>query len=115
MNKFRSTRFAILAGLISMALVPASVFGQEPERTGRLYFTKAYHRTDPLAQIMTVTGARAGAEFAASARTTAGGEWLNISTGVECCITPAPLMVSVKPDVALAPGAYSGQVVLTGT
>ena len=98
-----------------MAPFTASVFGQEPERVGHLYFTKTFRGTDQLPQIVTVTGERPGVEFAASAKTSAGGDWLSISPGPECCITPAPLMVSVKPDVALAPGNYSGQVVLAGS
>ena len=95
--------------------LPASPFGQETDRAGHLYFTKVYRGADPLPQIVTVTGVRSGLEFAATARTSAGGEWLSTAPGLECCTTPAPLMVSVKPDLELAPGDYSGQVVLAGT
>ncbi|MEO8370923.1 MAG: hypothetical protein ABI806_17200 [Candidatus Solibacter sp.] len=106
---------AILLGLALMAHLSAPLFGQEHATAGHLYFTKAYRGADPLPQIVTVTGTGSGKEFAASARTSAGGAWLSVSPDTECCIAPAPLTLSVKPDSTLAPGNYSGQVVLTGS
>ncbi len=61
-----------------------------------LYFTRMYRGTDPLPQVVTVTGANPGLEFTASSRTFSGGEWLSVSPNQDCCITPAPLTVSVK-------------------
>jgi len=104
-------RFAIL---LSLAAFSTALFGQQQERVGHLYFTKVYRGADPLPQVVTVTGANPGLEFIASSRTSSGGEWLSVSPNEECCITPAPLMVSVKPDLMLAEGNYSGQVVLAG-
>jgi uncharacterized repeat protein (TIGR01451 family) len=108
-------RFAILLGLSVMAPFSALLFGQEHEKIGHLYFTKTYRGADPLPQVLTVTGTTSGLEFAASSQTATGGEWLSVSPGSECCITPASLTVSVKPDLMLAAGNYSGQVVLTGS
>ena len=111
----RLTRFAILPGLAVLAAFSAPLFGQEQQGVGHLYFTRMYGGADPLPQVVTVTGANPGLEFTASPRTSAGGDWLSVSPSQECCITPAPLTVSVNPDLMLAPGNYSGQIVLAGS
>ncbi len=111
----RLMRFAILPGLAMLAAFSAPLFGQEQQRVEHLYFTRMYRGIDPLPQVVTVTGANPGLEFTASPRTSAGGDWLSISPSEECCITPTPLTVSVNSDLMLAPGNYSGQIVLAGT
>src|SRR5260370_29021524 len=98
-----------LLGPLSLGL-----YGQEFDKTGDLFFTKPYGGPDPLPQILTVTGAHSPIEFSASALTSSGGDWLSVSPTGDCCITPAPVTVMVKPSITLAAGSYSGQVVLTG-
>jgi hypothetical protein len=100
-------RFAIL---LSLAAFSAPLFGQEQERVGHLYFTKTYRGTDPLPQVVTMA-TEIGTGFTASSRTSAGGSGCPFRQARSAAL-PAPLTVSVKPDLMLAEGNYSGQVVL---
>jgi len=76
-----------------------------------LSFTKTFGGANPLPQI--VTAASTGAQFNAdaTATTSTGGSWLQISPAGGVYATPAVWVVSVNPSVSLAAGTYTGQIV----
>jgi hypothetical protein len=79
-----------------------------------LSFAKAFGAANPLPQVLMVASTGAQFNFSASATTTTGGSWLTLSNaGADCCTTPEAIVVSANPQVSLAVGTYTGQIVFT--
>jgi hypothetical protein len=98
------------ATLLLAAAIPianAQTFANVPG----LSFTKTFGGANPLPQV--VTAASTGAQFNAhaTATTTTGGSWLQISPASGIYATPTVWVVSVNPSVSLAAGSYTGQIV----
>lgn len=110
----RLAQLATIVGLSAVGFLPVQLYGQEFDKVGHLFFSKPSGGADPLPQIVTVTADSSAIEFAASAHTSSGGDWLSVSAAQECCVSPTALSVMVKPSSTLAAGNYTGQVVLTG-
>ena len=91
--------------------VGKAVFGQ----INGLAFTMPQGGADPLPQVLTVTFIGGGAApFSAYASTATGGNWLTISpSGTSCCETPRTVTVTVTADSTLAPGSYTGQILIS--
>ena len=105
---------AVLMVLAWMGSLSAPLYAQQFAHIDPLFFSKGYGGANPLPQVLTVTSTGSAIEFNASASTSTGGDWLAVSTTGDCCMTPAPVSVTVTPSAALAAGSYSGQVVFTG-
>src|ERR1017187_10489339 len=103
-----STRFLrrALAALPATLLLAAATSAAHAQT-----FTKPFGGPNPLPQV--VTAASTGTQFDvdATASTTTGGSWLQISPSGGVYVTPAVWVVSVNPSVSLAAGTYSGQIV----
>jgi len=85
-----------------------------------LNFVKTYAGSNPLSQV--ITAASTGAEFGFNAvvQSATGGNWLTITpSSYGCCTsTPQAITVTANPDITLAAGTYSAEVVVrsnTGT
>jgi hypothetical protein len=65
----------------------------------------------PKSVTITSTGADFG--FVLSSATANGGNWLSVSPAGDCCVTPQVLSIKVNPAVTLAPGSYTGQILVT--
>jgi uncharacterized repeat protein (TIGR01451 family) len=105
---------AIVLALAMVGPFSVQLHAQEFDKIKPLYFTKAYGGTDPLPQIVTVTGGSSAFEFSAAARTSSGGDWLTVSPTENCCTAPGPVTVTVNADSTLEVGSYSGEILLTG-
>jgi hypothetical protein len=91
-------------------VVGDSVFTQ----VNALSFTMPAGGSNPLPQLLTAASTDTAFNFTASAVTATGGSWLQISpTGNDCCTTPEAIMVSITAPPGLAPGTYTGEIVLT--
>ncbi len=80
-----------------------------------LSFVKTYGGPNPLPQVITVASTGANFTFNAVTVNSTGGSWLSISPsaygyGIS---TPQAITVSVNPDVTLAAGTYSSEIVIT--
>ena len=111
-----STRFlrralAALPATLLLAAATSAAHAQTFETVPALSFTKTFGGANPLPQV--VTAASTGTQFDvdATASTTTGGSWLQISPSGGVYVTPAVWVVSVNPSVSLAAGTYSGQIV----
>ena len=113
MKKARGSQARILSLLILMivAVVPA-LHAQTFYGVPGLSFTKTFAGANPLPQVL--TAASKGAQFntTATASTTTGGSWLQITPASGVHATPAAWVVSVNPAVSLASGTYMGQIVI---
>ena len=91
--------------------VGASVFRQ----INPLAFTKAYQGGDPPSQV--ITAASTGADFSFTYNTinSTGGNWLTVSPGSGTSGTPRSITVSANPAIALDPGTYTAEIILTAS
>lgn len=65
---------------------------------------------NPASQMSNITSLGSSIRFNAVAASATGGNWLQISPeGAACCMTPAPITVTVN-ATGLAPGVYTGEV-----
>src|ERR1017187_6219961 len=105
----RQTLVALPATLLFAAATSVAV-AQTFATVPALSFTKTFGGANPLPQV--VTAASTGTQFDvdATASTTTGGSWLQISPSGGVYVTPAVWVVSVNPSVSLAAGTYSEQV-----
>ena len=110
-NAHGITAFVILAAI---ACVGVPLCGQQFVPVQQMYFSKAAGATDPLPQIITVTSGESNIEFTASAVTSSGGHWLDVTPLQDCCMTPAQVSVKVNTSASLTAGTYSGEIRLTG-
>ncbi|HEY9126833.1 MAG TPA: hypothetical protein VIM62_06885, partial [Acidobacteriaceae bacterium] len=96
--------------ILSPAAASAQSFGSIPA----LHFSKTFGGGNPLPQVITATSTGANFAFSATATATTGGSWLTISpSSFGCCTsTPTAITVVATPDVTLAAGTYTGQIVL---
>jgi hypothetical protein len=81
-----------------------------------LNFTMTYGGANPLPQVFSVASTGTNFAFFASAVSATGGNWLQIAPsnyGYYGVSTPYGLTVSVSAPADLAPGYYSGEVVIT--
>ena len=91
------------------AIVGDSVFRQ----INPLNFTKIYAGGDPLSQVITIANTGTNNAFYATAINSTGGDWLSITQGDGCCYnTPTSITVSANPDVTLAAGTYSSEIII---
>jgi hypothetical protein len=99
------------ATLLLIAAIPIAN-AQSFYNVPALSFTKTFGGANPLPQV--VTAASTGTQFNvdATANTSTGGNWLQISPASGVYSTPAVWVVSVNPDLSLAAGTYSGQIVI---
>src|ERR1017187_4980971 len=106
----RQTLVALPATLLFAAATSVAV-AQTFATVPALSFTKTFGGANPLPQV--VTAASTGTQFDvdATASTTTGGSWLQISPSGGVYVTPAVWVVSVNPSVSLTAGTYSGQIV----
>jgi hypothetical protein len=103
--------------LIAMLSLPAMSQAQQFAPVGPLTFTKVFEGVNPLPQTVTINSTGGPFAFSASASTNSGGDWLSVSSGMDCtaeglCDTPHPITVTVNTAVALAQGTYNGQIVV---
>jgi hypothetical protein len=68
--------------------------------------------TNPPDQNVTVASTGTDFDFGWLASTGSGGNWLNVTGGVNCCRTPRNVTVSVNSST-LAAGTYVGQIIFT--
>ena len=77
-----------------------------------LTFTKAYAGADPLPQVITVTSTGSSFQFFIHAVNSTGGDWLSISSNAnDYYNTPNAVTVTVSPDITLAAGTYSAEII----
>jgi hypothetical protein len=77
-------------------------------------FNKPFGGANPLPQLLTVATTGSTLRYTATAATSSGGAWLQISPqGTGCCFTPEAITVSAVPAVSLAAGTYQGQIAIT--
>ncbi len=107
---------ALLALAAFSAAFPATLRAQTFQTVPSLSFTKAYTGADPLSQVIGVASTGANFSFTGTPQSLSGGNWLTIDNVGSCCqSTPFALTVNVHPDVTLAAGTYTGQIVLTAS
>lgn len=105
---------AILTFVIAFFALPLHAQNLEP--IPALAFTKPFGGANPLPQIITAISSGTNFTFSATATTSTGGSWLTVAnSGTNCCTTPNVITVTVKPDVSLAVGTYTGQIAFTTT
>jgi hypothetical protein len=83
------------------------------EQVNGITFTKPLNGADPLPQVLTIASTGTPFSFTASAISATGGNWLKVSPSGFCCTVPSILTVSASPDITLAAGIYTGQVLAT--
>jgi hypothetical protein len=91
------------------ATVGASVFQQ----ANPLGFTKVFGGANPLPQVLTLASTNAQFAFDSVVATGNGGTWLQVTSCGTFCTTPEAITVTVNPNVSLAAGTYTGQIVFT--
>jgi len=101
----------VLAVLILFVAAAVGLHAQAFTNVPGLSFTKTFGGANPLPQVVTVTSTGAQFNVTATASTTTGGSWLQISPASGVFVTPAEWIVSVNPSVSLAAGTYTGQIV----
>jgi hypothetical protein len=94
-----------------VVVVGDSVFRQ----ANSLNFSKPFGGANPEPQLLTVSSTGAQFSFAARVVTSKGGNWLQITpNSFGCCTaTPQGITVTVNPDVALAAGTYTAEIIVT--
>ena len=108
--RLASAIIVLAVGFSVTSVSQAQTFKQIPS----LSFTKPFGGANPLPQVLNLVSTGAEFNFSASATTTTGGTWLQISpTGVNCCITPEVMRVTVNAPASLAVGTYQGQITFT--
>ena len=114
MTKVCGSRARVLTVLILMlvALVPV-LHAQSFENVPGLSFTMTFAGAVPLPQVVTLNTTGTAFDVTATASTTTGGSWLQISPNGGLYPTPAEWVVSIIPSAvsSLAAGTYTGQVV----
>jgi len=109
---------AVLIGLVVLASSVPAAQAASPQFASvpQLYFTTTYGLDNPMSQVITVASTGATFNFAATASSNGGGNWLSINpNNYGCCgvATPYGVTVTVAPAITLTAGTYSGQIEFT--
>ena len=99
---------ALLAILVAASSTPlhAQTFAQIPP----LAFTKPFGGPNPLPQVLGIESTGTALSFSATATTSTGGNWLQVSNGSGT--TPEAITLSITADVSLAAGTYNGTLTI---
>ena len=99
---------SLLVVLVAASATPlhAQTFAQIPP----LAFTKPFGGPNPLPQVLGIESTGTALSFSATATTSTGGNWLQVSNASGT--TPEAITLSVNADVALAAGTYSGTLTI---
>ena len=103
-------RFVSQAGtpaLFTVSTTPCTAVAVAP---ATLSFTYQYGSSSPGPAVTGIMSSGGAVAFSITTATSSGGNWLNVTASAG--VTPATLSVSVSP-AALAPGQYSGAIVIT--
>ena len=112
MKKVYGSLARTLSALILMIVAVAPALrAQSFAPVPGLSFTKTFGGANPLPQVVTVNSTGSAFNVTATASTTTGGTWLQISPSSGLYPSPAEWVVSVNPSVSLAAGTYTGSVV----
>src|SRR5580704_1983814 len=110
MLKTLQSRTLLLPFLLMGSLsVMAQTFAPIPA----LSFTKPFSGADPLPQNLTVASVGGVLQYGVDWSTASGGNWLSVSGCTSFCDTPTTLVANVKADSTLAPGPYTGQIIVS--
>jgi hypothetical protein len=104
----------ILQSTQDRVTIPVSVtVGQSVFRQiNPLNFIKLYRGANPLPQVITIASTGTNFSYYVSTVNSTGGSWLAIDHTTGCCYsTPDTITVLVAPDINLAVGTYSAEIV----
>lgn len=95
--------------------VPVSVVVNNTafKQVNAISFSKIFAGANPLPQTLAISSTGSNFDFRVSSWTARGGDWLAVTGCGSYCDTPQTLTATVNPSAALAPGTYTGEIVLT--
>jgi hypothetical protein len=94
--------------------VPVSVIVADSTfvQVNPISFTMLAGGANPLPQVLAVASTGiTNFDFGPVVSTSSGGNWLSVSTGANCCVTPWAITVNVTNASTLAAGTYMGEIV----
>jgi hypothetical protein len=110
----------ILKSSTDVVTIPVSVTvgGSAFKQVNGLNFTMTYGGANPLPQVFTLASTGTNFAFFASAVSSTGGNWLQISPSYDGCCgisTPYAMTASVNAAADLAPGVYSAEILVNAS
>jgi hypothetical protein len=101
-----------LSGIVTIP-VTVTVGASVDVQLAPIVFTKSYQGTNPSPSSILLASTNAALRYNVTTSNSTGGSWLTVPQNGCCYSTPATLTLTANPNINLAPGIYTSEIVAT--